>query len=108
MKWSLEKLDIPRKASEETFSGCIGCVFVSKSVKVETRPAPQGLPKNWLNPRWVRNLTDIEAEMLEPAPERPIPECVHITLCCLVNSGSCDPQYKGANQEWKREDLDSC
>ena len=81
MKWSLEKLDIPRKASEETFSGCVGCVFVSKSVKVKTRPAPQGLPKNWLNLHWVRNLMDIEAEMLEPTPERPILECVRITLC---------------------------
>jgi hypothetical protein len=72
LKRSLEKLDHSRRYSKEK-RGNHSCIRISSSTKIDTRPAPSGLPINWYNPTWLKGLSDLERQMLEPKPEREIP-----------------------------------
>jgi hypothetical protein len=80
LKRSLEKLDMPRKSKVNSV-GNKACVRVFTAAKVDARRAPQGLPFNWYNPSWWQTLSDLEKTILEPGPEKPIPE-----LVCLFRS----------------------
>ena len=80
MKRSLETLDAPRM-SAKCKVGNQSCFRLAAATKNDTsRRAARGLPSNWYNPSWIQKLTDLEKALLEPSPERPIPELVNLFI----------------------------
>jgi hypothetical protein len=79
LKRSLEKLDYSRRHSKEK-GGNPSCIRIPSATKTEKRPAPGGLPINYYDPSWLKGLSDLERQMLEPGPEKRIPELVSINL----------------------------